>query len=118
LHDYQETIEEEFDFQAGDSIVVTAPPEDGWWSGELLDEEGRPHERQVFFSNFVSLLSCERWATWSLHDYQETIEEEFDFQAGDSIVVTAPPEDGWWSGELLDEEGRPHERQVFFSNFV
>ncbi|KIY52049.1 hypothetical protein FISHEDRAFT_36010 [Fistulina hepatica ATCC 64428] len=56
LYDYQATIEEEFDFQAGDIIAVTATPEDGWWSGELLDEDRRQRGRHVFPSNFVCLF--------------------------------------------------------------
>ncbi|KAG5641575.1 hypothetical protein DXG03_004701 [Asterophora parasitica] len=56
LYDYAATIDEEFDFQAGDIIAVTATPEDGWWSGELLDEERRQRGRHVFPSNFVCLF--------------------------------------------------------------
>ncbi|KAG5340220.1 hypothetical protein C0989_002505 [Termitomyces sp. Mn162] len=56
LYDYAATIEEEFDFQAGDIIAVTHTPEDGWWSGELLDEERRQRGRHVFPSNFVCLF--------------------------------------------------------------
>jgi len=56
LYDYQATVEEEFDFQAGDIIAVTATPEDGWWSGELLDEKRRQPGRNVFPSNFVCLF--------------------------------------------------------------
>jgi hypothetical protein len=56
LYDYSATIEEEFDFQAGDIIAVTATPEDGWWSGELLDEARRQPGRHVFPSNFVCLF--------------------------------------------------------------
>ncbi|KAG6901691.1 hypothetical protein C0995_009182 [Termitomyces sp. Mi166 len=56
LYDYTATIDEEFDFQAGDIIAVTHTPEDGWWSGELLDEERRQRGRHVFPSNFVCLF--------------------------------------------------------------
>ncbi|KAF8633413.1 hypothetical protein AX17_004584 [Amanita inopinata Kibby_2008] len=56
LYDYTATIDEEFDFQAGDIIAVTATPEDGWWSGELLDEARRQRGRHVFPSNFVCLF--------------------------------------------------------------
>ncbi|KAE9403344.1 hypothetical protein BT96DRAFT_990382 [Gymnopus androsaceus JB14] len=56
LYDYQATIDEEFDFQAGDVIAVTATPEDGWWSGVLLDENRRQPGRHVFPSNFVRLF--------------------------------------------------------------
>ncbi|KAK7676487.1 hypothetical protein QCA50_020561 [Cerrena zonata] len=56
LYDYQATIEEEFDFQMGDIIAVTDTPEDGWWSGELLDEARRQPGRTVFPSNFVCLF--------------------------------------------------------------
>ncbi|PPQ82339.1 hypothetical protein CVT24_002318 [Panaeolus cyanescens] len=56
LYDYTATIDEEFDFQAGDIIAVTATPEDGWWSGELLDEARRQKGRHVFPSNFVCLF--------------------------------------------------------------
>ncbi|KAI3606033.1 sh3 domain-containing protein [Moniliophthora roreri] len=56
MYDYEATIDEEFSFQAGDVIAVTATPEDGWWSGELLDEERRQPGRHVFPSNFVRLF--------------------------------------------------------------
>ncbi|KAI0069934.1 hypothetical protein K474DRAFT_1713771 [Panus rudis PR-1116 ss-1] len=56
MYDYQATIDEEFDFQAGDIIAVTDTPEDGWWSGELLDEARRQPGRTVFPSNFVCLF--------------------------------------------------------------
>ncbi|KIJ51231.1 hypothetical protein M422DRAFT_65254 [Sphaerobolus stellatus SS14] len=56
LYEYQATIDEEFDFQAGDIIAVTATPEDGWWSGELLDESRRMPGKTIFPSNFVSLF--------------------------------------------------------------
>ncbi|KIM40368.1 hypothetical protein M413DRAFT_446555 [Hebeloma cylindrosporum] len=56
LYEYQATIEEEFDFQPGDVIAVTATPDDGWWSGELLDEARRVEGRNVFPSNFVCLF--------------------------------------------------------------
>jgi len=56
LYDYTASIEEEFDFQSGDIIAVTSTPEDGWWSGELLDEARRQHGRHVFPSNFVCLF--------------------------------------------------------------
>lgn len=56
LYDYAATIPEEFDFQAGDVIAVTATPDDGWWIGELLDEARREEGRDVFPSNFVCLF--------------------------------------------------------------
>ena len=56
LYDYVATIDEEFSFQAGDVIAVTATPDDGWWSGELLDEERVEEGRHVFPSNFVRLF--------------------------------------------------------------
>ncbi|KAH7905516.1 hypothetical protein BJ138DRAFT_1118401 [Hygrophoropsis aurantiaca] len=56
LYDYSATIDEEFDFQSGDIIAVTDTPEDGWWSGELLDEARRQAGRHVFPSNFVCLF--------------------------------------------------------------
>ncbi|KAH9935203.1 uncharacterized protein BXZ73DRAFT_89541 [Epithele typhae] len=56
MYNYRATIEEEFDFQEGDIIAVTATPEDGWWSGELLDEGRRQPGRHIFPSNFVCLF--------------------------------------------------------------
>jgi len=56
LYDYTATIDEEFDFQAGDVIAVTATPEDGWWNGWLLDDTRRVPGRSVFPSNFVCLF--------------------------------------------------------------
>ncbi|KAJ7074327.1 SH3 domain-containing protein [Mycena amicta] len=56
LFSYTATIEEEFDFQEGDIIAVTSTPEDGWWSGELLDEGRRVPGKHVFPSNFVELF--------------------------------------------------------------
>ncbi|KAJ7072907.1 SH3 domain-containing protein [Mycena amicta] len=56
LYDYTASIPEEFDFQSGDVIAVTATPDDGWWSGELLDEARREAGRHIFPSNFVTLF--------------------------------------------------------------
>lgn len=71
------------------------------------------------YSNlYISSDSMRRFLVKALYDYNATIEEEFDFQAGDIIAVTATPEDGWWSGELLDEDRRQKGRHVFPSNFV
>lgn len=52
----------------------------------------------------------------ALYDYQAQSAAEFDFQAGDIIAVTNTPEDGWWSGELLDEARRQAGRTDFPSN--
>lgn len=56
LYDYTATTEEEFDFQAGDVIAVSETPDDGWWTGELLDENRRVEGRSIFPSNFVCLF--------------------------------------------------------------
>ncbi|KAJ7062816.1 hypothetical protein C8F01DRAFT_986298 [Mycena amicta] len=56
LYDYKATSPEEFDFQPGDVIAVTATPPDGWWLGELLDERRRVEGRNVFPSNYVTLF--------------------------------------------------------------
>ncbi|KAJ7478640.1 SH3 domain-containing protein [Mycena galericulata] len=56
LFNYAATIDEEFDFQEGDIIAVTATPEDGWWSGELLDDSRRVPGKHIFPSNFVVLF--------------------------------------------------------------
>ncbi|THH05465.1 hypothetical protein EW145_g4774 [Phellinidium pouzarii] len=56
LYDYQASIDEEFDFQSGDVIAVTSTPEDGWWTGVLLDDSRRIPGRTVFPSNFVCLF--------------------------------------------------------------
>ncbi|THG99233.1 hypothetical protein EW026_g3064 [Hermanssonia centrifuga] len=138
LYDYQATIDEEFDFQADDIIAVTETPEDGWWSGELqIEKKKRQPGRHIFPSNLVSRhesvashqspSASGKFAengrpilfyVKALYDYQATIDEEFNFQAGDIIAVTATPEDGWWRGELVDEKKRQHGRYVFPSNFV
>ncbi|WVQ70350.1 uncharacterized protein L199_008577 [Kwoniella botswanensis] len=52
----------------------------------------------------------------ALYDYAAQSSAEFDFQAGDIIAVTSTPEDGWWSGELLDEARRIPGRTDFPSN--
>ncbi|WVW83406.1 hypothetical protein I302_105425 [Kwoniella bestiolae CBS 10118] len=52
----------------------------------------------------------------ALYDYSALSSAEFDFQAGDIIAVTSTPEDGWWSGELLDEARRIPGRTDFPSN--
>ena len=56
LYDYTATIEEEFDFQIDDIIAVTSTPDDGWWTGKLVDETRREKGCNVFPSNFVCLL--------------------------------------------------------------
>ena len=63
-------------------------------------------------------FALKKWPVRALHDYEAQSEKEFDFQAGDIIAVTATPEDGWWFGELLDEQRRQPGRHVFPSNFV
>lgn len=70
------------------------------------------------FGADLSLIRVFFYVVKALYDYQATIDEEFDFQTGDIIAVTATPEDGWWSGELLDEARRQRGRHVFPSNFV
>ncbi|KAL1406217.1 formin-binding protein [Vanrija albida] len=55
-YDYHAQSAAEFDFQSGDIIAVTSTPEDGWWSGELLDEARRTAGRTDFPSNFVELF--------------------------------------------------------------
>ncbi|EIW70224.1 hypothetical protein M231_02727 [Tremella mesenterica] len=52
----------------------------------------------------------------ALYDYTAQSPAEFHFQAGDIIAVTSTPEDGWWSGELLDEARRVPGRTDFPSN--
>lgn len=69
-------------------------------------------QRENRCSPFVSLT------VQALYDYTATIPEEFGFQAGDVIAVTATPEDGWWSGELMDEARRVPGKHIFPSNFV
>ncbi|KDR82435.1 hypothetical protein GALMADRAFT_237754 [Galerina marginata CBS 339.88] len=56
MYDYTATTDKEFDFKAGDIIVVTATPDDGWWSGELFDESRRQKGRNLFPSNFTRLF--------------------------------------------------------------
>ena len=56
MYDYKATIDEEFDFTNGDVIAVTSTPEDGWWTGMLLDDTRRVPGRTVFPSNFVCLF--------------------------------------------------------------
>ncbi|KAJ7737581.1 kinase-like domain-containing protein [Mycena metata] len=56
LYNYEATMNEEFNFQEGDIIAVTATPDDGWWSGELMDENRRVSGKHIFPSNFVNQL--------------------------------------------------------------
>jgi hypothetical protein len=97
------------------------PPQQGPPPTGQYTEDGKPVQfyGAPLFSSSLS-VSVQRHCNpvKALYDYQATIEEEFDFQAGDIIAVTATPEDGWWSGELLDEQRRQPGRHVFPSNFV
>ena len=67
---------------------------------------------------FIFLLYSDNSPVKALYDYSAATEEEFDFKAGDIIAVTTTPYDGWWSGELLDENRRQKGRNIFPSNFV
>ncbi|KAG9038235.1 hypothetical protein FRB95_002196 [Tulasnella sp. JGI-2019a] len=80
---------------AGPAITMTA-------NGEQVTEDGS----KVLFT------------VKALYDYVATTPEEFDFQSGDIIAVTATPDDGWWSGVLLDDTRRVPGRTTFPSNFV
>lgn len=57
LYDYQQQMDEEFSFTAGDIIAVWETNPDGWWQGELLDDARRRGGANTFPSNFVSLLN-------------------------------------------------------------
>ena len=39
-------------------MLLLSPLNDGWWSGELLDEERREEGRHIFPSNFVVCFRC------------------------------------------------------------
>ena len=71
---------------------------------------------KLFMCLVRSELICE--TVKARFDYTATDEEEFDFRGGDVIAVTATPDNGWWSGELLDEARRVEGRNVFPRNFV
>lgn len=72
----------------------------------------------LYITRSFTMVACLRFIVKALYDYTATIDEEFDFQANDVIAVTATPDDGWWSGELLDENRRVPGRHIFPSNFV
>jgi hypothetical protein len=72
----------------------------------------------VYFGLFFLKRTLTYCLVRALYDYQATIDEEFDFQAGDVIAVTSAPEDGWWSGELLDDARKVEGKHIFPSNFV
>ncbi|KAL0575008.1 formin-binding protein [Marasmius crinis-equi] len=142
LYSYAGELDKDFSFQAGDIIAVTATPNDGWWSGHLVDENKRQPGKHVFPSNFVvpstyseatdespldnvahgvrevpgqgPVLFCVK----ALYDWEATIDEGMSFQAGDIIAVTAASDDGWWSGHLVDETRRQPGRHIFPNNFV
>ncbi|KZV72747.1 hypothetical protein PENSPDRAFT_338537 [Peniophora sp. CONT] len=113
-YDYSATISEELDFKAGDMVAVTATFQNGWWSGNLLDEAGSIVRHGSFPSNLMEVPGTVQ----ASYDYSATIPEEFDFKEGDIIAVTATPEDGWWSGDLLGEAGTVVRHGIFPRNYV
>ncbi|KAL0568113.1 hypothetical protein V5O48_013882 [Marasmius crinis-equi] len=149
LYDWEATIDEDISFKAGDIISVTATPDDGWWRGYLVDENKRQPGKHAFPSNFVVLSTHSEtkdkpplddvapdvrevpeqgpqtddgiktiFRVKALYDWEATIDKEISFKAGDIIAVTATPDDGWWSGYLVDENKRQPGKHVFPSNFV
>lgn len=56
MYAYKATIPEEFSFEEDDIIAVTQTNNDGWWLGELMDEQRRHLGGNIFPSNFVDLL--------------------------------------------------------------
>ncbi|EEB92161.1 hypothetical protein MPER_09373 [Moniliophthora perniciosa FA553] len=115
LYDYEATDDSEMSFHAGDIIAVTATPNNGWWHGQLLNDERRQPVRDVFPSNHV--LSDGRLFVTVRYDYEASDIHDMSFKAGDIIAFTVTPEDGWWLGELLNEERRQPVK-YFPSNFV
>lgn len=73
---------------------------------------------RVCFGRWGALIVDLGAAVVALYDYAATIDDEFDFQTGDIIGVADAPEDGWWSGELMDFTRREAGRHLFPSNFV
>ena len=66
LYDYAATIEEEFDFQAGDIIAVTTCSDDGWWNGALLDESRRIPGKNVFPSSESDFFHSNQESCWEM----------------------------------------------------
>ncbi|CEH18699.1 related to cell division control protein 15 [Ceraceosorus bombacis] len=56
LYNYEATSEEEFSFTAGDIIAIWETSPDGWWRGDLLDENRRTGAT-LCPSNFLQLLA-------------------------------------------------------------
>ncbi|KAG6836444.1 hypothetical protein H0H93_007980 [Arthromyces matolae] len=87
-------------------------------SGPLPIPSNRRYEEQPPMPTPPPTTQSQETGVKALYDYTATIDEEFSFQTGDVIAVTATPDDGWWSGELLDEARREEGRHIFPSNFV
>lgn len=87
-------------------------------SGPLMSTKSYFMVRHRWFLFYFWVRALTYCLVRALYDYQATIDEEFDFQAGDVIAVTSAPEDGWWSGELLDDARKVEGKHIFPSNFV
>jgi hypothetical protein len=87
-------------------------------TGNFFEDRGILFYGSFTFTLFISSFADVPSLVKALYDYTATIEEEFDFQAGDVIAVLATPDDGWWQGILLDDSRRQPGRTVFPSNFV
>jgi len=123
LHDYPQVP-----IKAGDAIIVMSVGEQsGWWQGRVVRlGEGAP--KSAIPRNFVTQLPVgeegrERdngvlFYVKALFDASSSGLDDILFKEGDVIGVTAAPDDGWWSGILLDASRQTRERTLFPRNFV
>mmetsp|Transcript_42927 Transcript_42927/g.84155 ORF Transcript_42927/g.84155 Transcript_42927/m.84155 type:complete len:1143 (-) Transcript_42927:40-3468(-) len=101
--EFNGTNPEDLSFEAGATIsLIKAPPEEGWWVGEVDGARG------LFPANYVEVTGF----VVSLYPFSGDVPGKegvvgLPFAAGQNIkVLEAPPQEGWWLGESNGKQGR------------
>jgi uncharacterized repeat protein (TIGR02543 family) len=100
-----------YQYNEGDSVSITAIPDDGWqfagWSGDL-DTESAQTQVTVTSDKVVTAHFTPVQHTISIqiegNGATEPMVGSYQYNEGDSVSITAIPDDGWqfagWSGDL------------------
>jgi uncharacterized repeat protein (TIGR02543 family) len=100
-----------YQYNEGDSVSITAIPDDGWqfagWSGDLATESAQT-QVTVTSDKVVTAHFTPVQHTISIqiegNGTTEPMVGSYQYNEGDSVIITAIPDDGWqfagWSGDL------------------
>lgn len=109
--------DEDLDLKLGDIVAVTNAPDDGWWSGELVNEAKGSSDsaRSTPVAQVKKAVTATEPAVGrvrALYTFEATDPEDLGFNKGEVIKVHDKRYKDWWRGELKGRTG------IFPVNYV